>query len=523
MLLKEGIMMIGNKDKTAASGKRDSGRRPLRQYLLSGVAATALLAAVPTIYNAHADAPLLQKNTGSGTLTMDQKAVALPDFTQLVQRVKPAVVSVRVKEEGNAELMSDNDQANPFQGTPLDKFFQEFQNQNGGHWQQARPHPVEAQGSGFFISSDGYLVTNNHVVDNAQQVEVVTDSGETLKAKVVGTDKKTDLALLKVNADGKTFPFVTLAKEKPKIGEWVVAMGNPFGLGGTVTAGIVSAEGRDIGEGPYDNFIQIDAPINRGNSGGPTFNMKGEVVGVNTAIYSPSGGSVGIAFDIPASTVENVIPQLQKAGYVERGWLGVQIQPVTDAIADSLGLKSAEGALIAEPQPDSPAAKAGLQSGDVIKAVDNTPVKDARDLARRVAGIAPGTDVSLKIIRDGQPQTVSLKIGQMQDQKVHKASIKKTSHEQDEKLGLALAPAQDVEGAGDKGVAVVGVQPGGTAADLGMAEGDVILKADGKSISTPSEFKNALEGAKAAGHGHALVLLKHKKNEVYLAVPVSTG
>ncbi len=245
---------------------------------------------------------------------------------------------------------------------------------------------VQGQGSGFFISADGYIVTNNHVIDHAVKVEVLTDSGATFDAKVIGSDAKSDLALIKVDGHAD-FPFVKLANATPKIGEWVVAMGNPFGLGGTVTAGIVSAHGRDIGSGPYDDYIQIDAPVNRGNSGGPTFNLKGEVIGVNTAIYSPSGGSVGIAFDIPASTVASVIPQLQKNGQVSRGWLGVQIQPVTGEIAESLGLKTPAGALVAEPQADSPAAKAGLKSGDVITSVDTVEVKDPRDLARKIAAM----------------------------------------------------------------------------------------------------------------------------------------
>ena len=228
---------------------------------------------------------------------------------------------------------------------------------------------VTGQGSGFFISADGYAVTNNHVVDGADKVEVTTDDGKTFKAKVIGTDARTDLALIKVEG-GSNFPFAKLSDGKPRIGDWVLAVGNPFGLGGTVTAGIVSARGRDIGNGPYDDFIQIDAPVNKGNSGGPAFDTSGEVMGVNTAIYSPSGGSVGIAFSIPASTVKSVIAQLKDKGSVSRGWIGVQIQPVTPDIADSLGLKKAEGALVAEPQANGPAAKAGIESGDVITAVN---------------------------------------------------------------------------------------------------------------------------------------------------------
>ncbi len=516
--------MIEQEEKAEVSGNKAAKRSPLRQYLLSGVAAAALIAAVPAAYNANADTPVLQKNEAPGSLTLNEKAVGLPDFTQLVQHVKPAVVSVRVKEQPSAQLMLGDDSGNsfsgnPFKGTPFEKFFRDF---NGGHWKQPHPAPVEAQGSGFFISADGYIVTNNHVVDNASEVEVATDGGQTLNAKVIGTDKKTDLALIKVDSD-KTFPFVTLSKEKPQIGQWVVAMGNPFGLGGTVTAGIISAEGRDIGEGPYDDFLQIDAPINRGNSGGPTFNLKGEVIGVNTAIFSPSGGSVGIAFDIPASTVESVIPQLQKSGYVRRGWLGVQIQPVTKDIADSLGLKEAQGALVSEPQKDSPAAEAGLKSGDVITAVDNESVKDARALAKRIAAIAPGTEVSLEIVRDGKPQTVILKIGQMKEPNVSHANNAHSNHAQVERLGLELAPANEVEGEGSKGLAIVGVEPGSEAASLGMAEGDVILKAGGKNVSTPSEFKDALDAAKADGRSHALVLLQHQKNTIYVAVPVSAG
>ena len=244
-------------------------------------------------------------------------------------------------------------------------------------------------------------MTNNHVVDKAETVEVTTDDGKTYTAKVIGTDPRTDLALIKV--DGRSdFPYVKLADKPPRIGDWVLAVGNPFGLGGTVTAGIVSARGRDIGAGPYDDFIQIDAPVNKGNSGGPTFDVDGNVIGVNTAIFSPSGGSVGIAFAIPAETVKTVVAQLKDKGSVTRGWIGVQIQPVTPEIADSLGLKKAEGALVAEPQADGPAAKAGIQAGDVITAVNGKPVKDARDLASKIGGMAPGATVKLGVIAQGR-------------------------------------------------------------------------------------------------------------------------
>src|SRR4051794_19072866 len=339
-------------------------------------------------------------------------------FADIVERVKPSVISVKVNiNEKLAKDDSGNNDDSPFQpGSPMERFFRRFGGPDGlppGSRGGPRGRgAVTGQGSGFFISADGYAVTNNHVVDGADKVEVTTDDGKTFTAKVIGTDARTDLALIKVEG-GSDFPFAKLSEGKPRIGDWVLAVGNPFGLGGTVTAGIVSASGRDIGNGPYDDFIQIDAPVNKGNSGGPAFNTEGEVMGVNTAIYSPSGGSVGIAFSIPATTVKTVINQLKDKGSVSRGWIGVQIQPVTSEIADSLGLKKAEGALVAEPQADGPAAKAGVQSGDVITAVNGESVKDARELARTIGGIAPGTAVKLNVLHKGQEKTIDLTLGKL--------------------------------------------------------------------------------------------------------------
>jgi len=349
--------------------------------------------------------------------------VAVPGFSELVAAVKPAVVQVRVKADSGPQMttLEGNGNLNPFKGTPFEKFFRSLPGPEvpNGMPQFGNGQPVQGLGSGFFVSADGYIVTNNHVVDHATKVNVVTDDGATYEAKVIGVDPKTDLALIKVDGH-QDFPFVKLAAQAPKIGEWVVAMGNPFGLGGTVTAGIVSAEGRDIGSGPYDNYIQIDAPVNRGNSGGPTFNLKGEVIGVNTAIYSPSGGSVGIAFDIPAATVAEVIPELQVHGHVSRGWLGVEIQPMTKDIADSLGLEGSHGALVSEPQQESPAARAGLKSGDVITKLDGRDVKDAHDLATRIAAAGPGKAVDLSVLRDGHEQAMHLTLGMLKD----KAAVK---------------------------------------------------------------------------------------------------
>ncbi|AMJ59244.1 trypsin-like peptidase domain-containing protein [Bosea sp. PAMC 26642] len=358
----------------------------------------------------------LAAGLADGALKLDHPAFAqpiqlsgvqssLPSFADIVEKVKPAVVSVRVKTQ--AVAANDEGQDNLEDLPPgLRRFFREEGPRQG------RPQPRQgmSQGSGFFVSQDGYVVTNNHVVQNAVEVQLVTDDGKTFDAKVVGTDPRTDLALLKVK-DGGSFQYVQLAPAKPRIGDWVLAVGNPFGLGGTVTAGIVSAQGRDIGSGPYDDYLQIDAPVNKGNSGGPTFNQKGEVVGVNTAIFSPSGGSVGIAFAIPASTVEQVVDSLKKDGSVARGFIGVQIQPVTGEVAEAIGLKDAKGALVAEAQKDGPAAKAGVRRGDTIIAVNGEKVVDARDLSRKIAKFAPGTKTSLTVWRDGKERQLSFEVG----------------------------------------------------------------------------------------------------------------
>ena len=354
----------------------------------------------------------------------------LPSFAPLVKQAKPSVVSIRVKADAEAKVALNGDDEqfggneNPFEGTPFERFFngpkspfKNFKMPHGGH------HTVMAQGSGFFISPDGYIVTNNHVASNAVSLEVVMDDGKIYSAKVVGADPRTDLALLKV--DGRTdFPYVKFSHSNAQVGDWVVAMGNPFGLGGTVTAGIVSAHGRDIGEGPYDDFIQIDAPINKGNSGGPTFNQDGDVIGVNTAIYSPSGGSVGIAFDIPAGTAERVVTALKDHGQVTRGWLGVQIQGLTPELADSLGLKKVTGALVAGPQQGSPAEKAGIKAGDLITELNGKEVKDARDLAKKVAELAPGSEASVALNRNGEGKTVTVKIGELPEKPVQHASLR---------------------------------------------------------------------------------------------------
>src|SRR6516165_7363909 len=346
-------------------------RRPaVRVALLGTVAAVALTGALANTFMSPHPANAAATETSA-------QVIGPVSFADVVDHVRGAVVSVKVKIAETADAGDEADMPHFAPGDPLERFFKRFGEQGMPFNRPSKPHMGQAQGSGFIISRDGYVVTNNHVVENATEVALTMDDGKTVSATVVGTDKKTDLALLKIKEAGD-YPHVDFAPSTPRVGEWVIAVGNPFGLGGTVTAGIVSARGRDIGAGPYDDFLQIDAPVNRGNSGGPTFDLSGNVVGVNTAIYSPSGGSVGIAFAIPSQTVQSVVDQLKETGSVTRGYIGVQIQPVTSDIADGLGLKDAKGALVASLAKDGPATKAGLKSGDVILSVNGQNIADAR-------------------------------------------------------------------------------------------------------------------------------------------------
>ena len=454
-------------------------------------------------------------------------------FADIVERVKPSVISVKVNiKEKIASNDDGDDSSSPFQpGSPMERFFRRFGGPDGFPGQKGgggRGRVVQGQGSGFFISADGFAVTNNHVVDGADKVEVTTDDGKTYTAKVIGTDQRTDLALIKVEGSSN-FPFAKLADGKPRIGDWVLAVGNPFGLGGTVTAGIVSASGRDIGNGPYDDFIQIDAPVNKGNSGGPAFSVNGDVVGVNTAIYSPSGGSVGIAFSIPASTVKSVVAQLKDKGSVSRGWIGVQIQPVTQDIADSLGMKKAEGALVAEPQANGPAAKAGIESGDVITSVNGETVKDARELARTIGGLAPDTAVKLNVLHKGQEKTIDLTLGKLPNTVEAKADNDngdngKLSRGTDvPKLGLTVAPANSVAGAGKEGVVVTEVDPKSAAAERGFKEGDVILEVAGKGVNSAGDVREAITAAHNDNKNSVLMRVKSGGQSRFVAVPLAKG
>ena len=465
------------------------------------------------------------------------KQVAQPTgFADIVERVKPSVisVSVNIKEKvASKDDSSNNNDDSPFQpGSPMERFFKRFGGPDGMPPGMRGPRggrgAVTGQGSGFFITADGFAVTNNHVVDGADKVEVKTDDGKTYTAKVIGTDPRTDVALIKVEG-GSNFPFAKLSEGKPRIGDWVLAVGNPFGLGGTVTAGIVSASGRDIGNGPYDDFIQIDAPVNKGNSGGPAFNTEGEVMGVNTAIYSPSGGSVGIAFAIPSTTVKTVISQLRDKGSVSRGWIGVQIQPVTAEIAETLGLKKAEGALVAEPQANGPAAKAGIESGDVITSVNGETVKDARELARTIGALAPGAAVKLNVLHKGKDTVVNLTLGQLPNTLEAKADTDKNDRDTPKrgtdvpKLGLTLAPADTVAGAGKDGVVVTEVDPKSAAAERGFKEGDVILEVAGKSVTNAGDVREAINTARSDNKNSVLMRVKSGGSSRFVAVPLAKG
>jgi serine protease Do len=461
------------------------------------------------------------------------RKVAQPvGFADIVERVKPSVISVKVniREKVAAKNDGDNGDELPFQqGSPMERFFRRFGGPDGmPPGMRGGRGAVTGQGSGFFISADGYAVTNNHVVDGADKVEVTTDDGKTYSAKVIGADARTDIALIKVDG-GSNFSYAKLSDGKPRIGDWVLAVGNPFGLGGTVTAGIVSASGRDIGNGPYDDFIQIDAPVNKGNSGGPAFNTEGEVMGVNTAIYSPSGGSVGIAFSIPASTVKTVIAQLKDKGSVSRGWIGVQIQPVTADIADSLGLKKAEGALVAEPQANGPAAKAGIESGDVITAVNGETVKDARELARTIGALAPGNAVKLNVLHKGQDKVVNLTLGQLPNTLEAKADNDNGDNggaargTDVPKLGLTIAPASSVAGAGKDGVVVTEVDPKSAAAERGFKEGDVILEVAGKNVANAGEVREAINAARSDNKNSVLMRVRSGGSSRFVAVPLAKG
>lgn len=484
-------------------------------------------AAGATFLDGRTVAPAVAQNLSEqvAPAVSDQYA---PGFAEIVQRVSPAVVSIQVRTQARRQLSNFEG----FRGSPFERFFEDFEERFGNQGQRRergnqRPNRRNfstGQGSGFLISDDGYVVTNGHVVDGAEEVTVILQNGDQLTAEVIGVDDKTDLALVKV-ADERSFPFVAFATRETQVGDWVVAVGNPFGLGGTVTAGIVSARGREIGAGPYDDFIQIDAPINRGNSGGPTFNLRGNVVGVNTAIFSPSGGSVGIGFAIPASIATDVIEDLKDDGNVTRGWLGVQIQGISPEIADSIGRESTIGALVTEPQDGSPADDAGVQAGDAIISVDGENVDSPRDLARTISGRQPGETVTLQVWRDGQERSIEVTLGRLEEAEPQQRETSRNEQPErqtsTETLGMTLAPTSDVGIDGD-GLAVVEVDPDGPAFRNGIRVGDIILQASGIDVASAGDLESGITTAEGEGRENVLLKLQSGQNTRFVALPVDT-
>ena len=447
-------------------------------------------------------------------------------FADLVDAVKPAVVSILVEAEEPARTVQ---RGQDFQfnfpdlpeGHPFRDFFDQFggpggpQGQGGG---DAKPRQFMAAGSGFIISDDGYVVTNNHVVSDATKVTVIFEDGTEQVATVVGTDERTDLAVLKI--EGKDLPFVSFEETPSRVGDWVVAVGNPFGLGGTVTVGVISGAGRNIGGSSYGDFLQIDAAVNTGNSGGPAFNTNGEVVGVNTAIYSPNGGNVGIAFAIPAHTVKQIVNQLIDTGTVTRGYLGVSIQDVTKDIADGVGLANARGAIVREPASDGPAGDAGVKSGDIITAVDGEQIDDALDLSRTVAGKAPGSTVELTIWRDGAETKLSVTLTELTAEAATTPDETpvppQALPESTSSMGMTLVPNGD----GSGGLLVQDVEADSAAAQRGLATGDVLLEVDNKPITSISDFEAAVAGVQSKGLDTALVKVARNGEARFIGLPL---
>lgn len=459
------------------------------------------------------------------------QAKGMPEsFADLADKLLPAVVNVSTTQviEGKSGV-PDMPQFPP--GSPFEDFFKDFldRNQNGHPTQK---HKATSLGSGFIIdyrnNGDAYVVTNNHVVEGADEVSVILQDDTRMKAEIVGRDAKSDLAVLKVHTDRK-LPSVGFGDSSAsRVGDWVVAIGNPFGLGGTVTAGIISARGRDINAGPYDDFIQTDASINRGNSGGPMFNMDGDVIGINTAIYSPSGGSVGIGFAIPSNAAQAIIEQLISKGQVSRGWLGVHIQVVTDPIAEALGLKKAEGALVASIIEDGPAAKAGVKARDVILEFDGKRVTEMRKLPRIVASTPVEKAVSLKVWRDGEMKTLSVMIGRLDDKEVVASATTKPEAKSEDQalaaLGLTVAaPSAEVLARFElpetvDGLVITDVLADTSAYEEGIRAGDVLSEVSQEKVKTPSDAVRLIEAAKKEGKKSVLLLIESQSGFRFVAV-----
>ena len=449
-------------------------------------------------------------------------------FGDLVEAVKPAVVSILVEAQaparggprgGGRGFDFDFNMPDLPEGHPFRDFFDQFGGQPPSGQGEQSPRKFMAAGSGFIISADGYVVTNNHVVSDATKVTVVFEDGSEQVAEVVGTDERTDLAVLKI--EGTDLPFVTFEQEASRVGDWVVAVGNPFGLGGTVTVGVISGKGRNIGGSNYGDFLQIDAAVNTGNSGGPAFNTNGDVVGVNTAIYSPNGGNVGIAFAIPASTVQQIVDQLVSDGTVTRGYLGVSIQDVSRDIADSLGLEQPRGAIVREPASDGPAGAAGVESGDVIIAVDGDEIDDALDLSRTIAGKAPDSTVELTVWRDGAEVTIPVTLFELQVDSGEDAPEAPVPAEEVPEAATSLGMTLVPNGDGTGGLLIQQVDQESEAAKMGLAVGDVVLEVDNQVVQSPGDFDQAVEGVRSKGLDRALIKLSRGEEVRFVGLPIA--
>ncbi|WP_158295454.1 DegQ family serine endoprotease [Crenalkalicoccus roseus] len=459
--------------------------------------ALATTALTPGAWAQTANAP------AAGTAVALPRAAAMPDFADLVARVAPAVVNVTVtgRTPRAPELPPQ------FRGTPFERFFRE---------QMPLPRPRAGRGSGFIIDPAGYIVTNNHVVGDAASVTVQLADGREMPARVVGTDPQTDLALLKVEAEAPLPALEWGDSDRLRVGEWVVAMGNPFGLGGTATAGIVSARGRQIGAGPYDDFIQTDAPINPGNSGGPLFDVRGGVIGIATAIYSPSGANAGIGFAVPSNLARQVVDQLRATGRVERGWLGVSMQRLDEELARAVGAPDRRGALVAQVQEGSPAERAGLQPGDVVVGFGERAIEAPRDLAEAVAGVRPGGTATVVVLRNGERVERQVTVGRHPASRI--ASPEEREGAEGGALGLALAPGPRGEGA-----VVAEVRPDSAAAARGLRQGDVILRAGDRAVNGPEDVAQAVRAARQQGRQAIALQIERDGARLFVALPLQAG
>ncbi len=454
-------------------------------------------------------------------------------FADLAERLSPAVVNISTAQKVDRPSFGPRAGPDVPEGTPFEDFFKDFFDRRGGRGGN-EPRTVQSLGSGFVIDPAGYIVTNNHVIDGADEITINFANGDALEAKLIGTDPKTDIALLKlIDEPSEPIPFVPFAdSDKTRVGDWVIAIGNPFGLGGSVSAGIISARSRDINSGPYDDFLQTDAAINRGNSGGPLFNMDGEVVGVNTAIFSPTGGSVGVGFSVPANIASNIVEQLREFGETRRGWLGVRIREVTDELAEGLELEKASGALVEDVTEGGPAEDAGVEIGDVILTFDGTEITEMRELPRAVAGTPVDETVRMVVSRKGKTQTLKVTVGRLKEAggKSEKPKVAEKEDEPEEEKQSFVALGMKFEVLDRKarerleldkdlqGALITDVESTGPAAKKGIQVGDVVVEVAQEAVETPEAAKEKIDAAKKDGRSSVLLLINRGGDVRFVAV-----